>query len=181
MLFGKRQGVTFLISLVPIGLFMTLMGGLYDMAIQRLDGYPIQATDVFRKMAKFPFFLGAYFLTMVLTFVGSMLCVIPGLFLMGVLAFVPLIIARKNVGVIEAVTLSWNTLKPHAFPMFALVFVTHILGSLGVMACGVGLLFTAPIPIIVLAMHYRYFFPSQPYAGWQQPVAGPPPTPPFDG
>ena len=38
----KREGVSMLISLVPSGLFVTFMGGMYDMAIQRLDGYPFK-------------------------------------------------------------------------------------------------------------------------------------------
>jgi hypothetical protein len=53
---------------------------------------------------------------------------------------------------------SINTVKTNFWPFFALSAVAGIIGSIGVIACGIGVVFTIPIQGCILAVAYREVF-----------------------
>jgi hypothetical protein len=61
--------------------------------------------------------------------------------------------------------MGWQSLM-----MSLLVFVATIVGSLGLIACCIGVLFTYPIFTNVIALHYLYFFPPVRTVAGQVPV-----------
>lgn len=54
----------------------------------------------------------------------------------------------------------------HFWPLLILSFVTHLIGGAGIVACGVGILFTAPLAIAISLVAYKeyYLAKSQPAA-----------------
>jgi uncharacterized membrane protein len=77
----------------------------------------------------------------------------------GVLAFVPLLIIDREMTAMEAVKASYEALKPHGWMMCLLMIVLGLVSSLGFCACCVGILVTLPITIIGQALIYNNFFP----------------------
>jgi hypothetical protein len=75
------------------------------------------------------------------------------------------LIVDKRLGVTEAMTLSFNTLKPHMWSVLGFLIVAGLIGALGAIACGVGLFFTAPITYLAMALLYRNFFPDEGSSG----------------
>ncbi|HLO98398.1 MAG TPA: hypothetical protein VK171_07380, partial [Fimbriimonas sp.] len=88
-------------------------------------------------------------------YVGTLLCIVPGLFVAGALWMAPSFCIHENLGPVDALKRSWEVSKPRAFPLFGVMFLTGLVSGLGVLACGIGLLWTLPIMYIVQAMHYR--------------------------
>jgi len=107
--------------------------------------------------------------------IGFALLIVPGIFLMGALVFVPLLILDQGMSPIDEVTRSVDTLKPHAWAMFGLVFVASLLAGLGACLCGVGVLFTAPIYLVTIGISYNNFFPASYGVTAGQPIGIEPP------
>lgn len=148
-------------GLISNGLNYCFLAGMYGMCLRRLRGEPYSFADIFVGLPRLLTFLGAGFLVGVITSLGLMLCIIPGLFLAGALAFTPLIILDQKTGAIEAIQLSYASLSKYGFGMFALLFVTGILVLAGLLGCCVGIIFVMPIYFFVVAIHYHAFFPPQ--------------------
>ena len=137
-----------------------LMAGLYRMAINQVRGATPSLGTLFSAGDVLPALLGAAILTTLATFVGALFCVIPGLLLAALFLFtIPLVVDRK-LGAIEAMSTSFNTLKPQMWPALGFIIVVGLLAGAGALLCGVGILITAPLAILSIAVLYRDFFPE---------------------
>lgn len=154
----------------------SLFAGMVQMALARIDGRPADISELFNGFGTYPQMLIATILTTIAVYVGLILLIIPGLFVSGALAFVPFLVVRQHLSGVEAVSKSWEVLKPHAFGMFGFMFVMGLLVLVGVILCGVGVLFTFPVACVSMAYQYRAFFPeSVPEAS--HPIGMEPPKP----
>jgi hypothetical protein len=94
-------------------------------------------------------------LTGVATFIGLILCIIPGLLVMFFTSYtLYFLMDREDVGAIDAIKASFEFTKSHAGDVivwFLLSLLTYIVGFC---LCGVGLI--AAIPVIILGTAYTY-------------------------
>lgn len=137
-----------------------LYAGMVQMALAKIDGQPLEISDLFTGFGRFPQMLVAVTLSTLATYLGLILLIIPGLFVAGALAFVPFLVVRQHLSGMEAVSKSWEVLKPHGFAMFGFLFVVGILIMVGLVLCGVGVLFTLPVGAVAMAIQFRAFFPE---------------------
>lgn len=164
-------------SLVSGAVSAILVAGLMQMALSKIDGGPVEMGDLFGGFGQFvPMLIGNSLTTLAL-FIGLLLCLVPGFYLIGAFAFVPILVVRQRLGGVEAISASWEVLRPHAFSMFGLIFVLGLLIILGVVACLVGVLFAVPVYAVTLAIHYRAFFPEQLPQDAQTRIGPEPPRP----
>lgn len=147
--------------------FYCMITGMMQMALARVDGRPLDVSVLFANLKCYPQMLIAVTLLTLAIYLGVVLLIIPGVFVAGALALAPMLVARKGLSGMDALKLSWDTLKPHAFPMFGLWFVASLIASVGVIACGVGILFTFPVFATTMALQYRIFFPDDAMDGGQ--------------
>ena len=172
-----------LLMLVVLPLSAYFQGGVYKAAFKQLRGGRIEFRDLFSGGDVFLPLLGEIILIGILTFIGGMLCVIPGLIVGGLLMFsVPLTIERR-LGVIDAMRTSFEMTKGHLvlFTLFALLL--QLIVGAGSYVCYVGILATYPLQFTMTAVAYRDCFGL---AGARSfvPPQGPPvspysaPTPP---
>ena len=68
------------------------------------------------------------------------------------------LIVDREMEWLPASKLSINTVKTNFWPFFGLSAVAGILGSIGAIACGIGVVFTIPIQGCILAVAYRDVF-----------------------
>ncbi len=108
-------------------------------------------------------------------YLGFALLIVPSFFVIGALAFVQLLVLDQNLSAWEAVVESYNTLRKHAWAMFALLVLTAVVVALGVCVCCVGVLFTAPIYAVTLGLAYNNFYPAPGAGGFQQQIGVEPP------
>lgn len=160
-----------------------LVAGMVRMALDHLQGQPV-AFRLFWALPKAVPLLIVGFLVGLVTSIGFVLCIVPGIYLQGITAFASLYVAFKDEAPIAAITSSMNSLKPYAWSMFGLQFVLGLL--IGVSGCCiVGPLFTVPIAAMTMAMHWNIFEPEGPMPGAyggpmtpQPPMEGPGMSPP---
>lgn len=191
-------------GLITLCLSAFMLGGIYRTAFKQMRGEPISVKDLFSAGDVFPSMLGALFLVGLCVGVGAVFCLVPGFLAAGLLFFTFPLIVEKKLGVFDAMQRSFETTRPNMWMFMAFAFVVAILGSLGQLACYVGLLVTYPLQFLIAAAAYKDCFgvtgargigalPSaqpayppqaynqqswsnQPPASYGQPVAPPPPA-----
>ena len=189
-------GGFFLLMLVMLPLSALLTGSMYKAAFKQLRGGKVEFSDLFSARDRYLPLLGGILLHALLIGIGSMLCVIPGLIVAGLLIFtVPLIIDRK-LGVIEAMRVSSEMTRPNLLTFTLFAFLVQLIAGAGSIACYVGLLATWPLMFTMSAAAYRDCFGlegaallpapepwsgasySTPALGSTQPYSAPPPQQP---
>ena len=156
---------------IPIGSILTLylilglafvlarvlMIGVCACTIEEADTGSTSYKTLFSPFGRFFPVAGCLILSQLAIIAGTMLCYVPGLYLMGVFAFAPEICLVEKIGPIKAIQKSYEMIKPFAWMMVLLMFVLSMLTMVGGVACGVGLAITFPIQFVVLGLHYREF------------------------
>lgn len=155
-------GFQILSTFVQLALVAPLSAGMVCMALEQIDGKPMNIATMFKPFTCFiPNALGGLLSYMVIM-LGFICCLVPGFYLLGRLAFVNVIITEQRLSASDGFMKSWETMAPYAWPMFGLYFVASLVSGLGVCACGIGLLVTVPFLYLTLAQQYRVLFPAAP-------------------
>lgn len=162
---GVLIGASVLGWLVSIGLAcvpvlgwivgFVLIGGLHYMFIRRIRGEAVQVGDVFAGFnLAFLHLSLAGLVKALLTGLGFVLCILPGIYLgVGYVFALPLVIDKK-MEFWPAMELSRRVVHAQWWSMFALVIVLAIIACAGFLACGVGALIT--IPVATASFMYVY-------------------------
>jgi uncharacterized membrane protein len=162
-------GATVLAWLVTVGLAFVpilgwlvgfvLMGGLDYMFLRRIRGETVQVGDVFAG-----FNLAFVNLAMVglvkalLTMLGFLLCIVPGIYLgVGYMFAMPLVVDKK-MEFWTAMEVSRRVVHEHWWSVFALLIVLILVVFAGFLVCGVGELITIPLATAALMYVYEDLF-----------------------
>jgi uncharacterized membrane protein len=162
-------GATVLGWLVTVGLAFVpvlgwivgfvLLGGLDYMFLRRIRGEDVQIGDVFAG-----FNLALLDLTMtglvkwLLTSLGFILCVLPGIYLaVGYVFALPLAIDKK-MEFWTAMEVSRRVVHEHWWSVFALLIVLILVVLAGFLLCGIGELLTIPLATAALMYVYEDLF-----------------------
>ncbi len=164
---GKADQMTFgiiflLVQLVFIVISVCVQayftGGMFYVAAKHVRGEPIEVGDVFKASDVLPSLIGASLLVGLATVGGFLLLIIPGLYIAGRLMFTIPLIADGKRGAIEAMGMSWRALEGQGWMALAFFLVVSIVSSLGLILCCIGVLLTAPLYQLSIAVLYRDFF-----------------------
>ncbi|MGH9799453.1 MAG: zinc-ribbon domain-containing protein [Blastocatellia bacterium] len=146
-----------------IGLLLFLGGpffysGFCKTAFKQLRGEQITVGDLFSGGDVFLRVLGAAIVIGILAAIGTLLCILPGLVVAGLLYFTLPLIIERDLSISEAISASYEAAKANwlMFTLFAIV--VSFLSGLGALACGVGVLATYPLQFTVAAVAYRDVF-----------------------
>lgn len=96
-----------------------------------------------------------HFIFGILFFLGLILFIVPGCYVLGKYGLYPFFILDKNVGTLEALTLAGKTSQENRWHIFLLFLVCTGINLLGLLCFGVGLLITSPITLLALTTVYR--------------------------
>jgi len=165
-------GATVLAWLVTVGLAFVpilgwivgfvLMGGLDYMLIRRIRGEAVQIGDVFAgfNMAFLDLTM-AGLVKWLLTTLGLILCILPGIYLaVGYVFALPLVVDKK-MDFWTAMEVSRRVVHEHWWSVFALVIVLALVAFAGFLLCGVGELITIPVASAALMYAYEDLFGTQ--------------------
>ncbi len=178
--------VAFVLSTVTLGILAgPFFAGLLMITLRLVDGTepPPAVGDVFGGFSCFLhsfLFVLVWFVVMLIgaTLLGLVPCVgqIASVFfsyaLQALLLFALFLIAEHKMDFWSASTRSIEVVKTNFWPFLALTIVVGIIGSLGAIACGIGIVFTAPIAFCVYTVAYREVFGGGP-AATQAPPQSP--------
>ena len=179
--FGLGMVLSLLVgSLLIAVVSVVMMGGMYRMAIKQVRGEPIQLSDLWSAVDVFWKLVGAGLLIGLSMAAASFLCYLPAYIVGGLLMLTLPLIVDQKLGVIEAMTRSWNALKHEWLMAAVLYFVLTFVSSLGAVVV-IGIVFSYPLLFLGSALVYRDFIlggggppPGSPYPVGVTPGGYPP-------
>jgi hypothetical protein len=169
---GLTIGTTLLMMVVSFGLSAlpvvgllaffinpVLLGGLSYVFTRRIRGENPQVGDAFNgfTLAFLQLGLGGL-VSMILIAIGLFLCVLPGIYLaVGYTFALPLIIDKKY-DFWTAMEVSRRVVQRQWWTIFGLALVLFLLNVLGLLACLVGCIVTAPLTVAAIQYAYEDVF-----------------------
>jgi uncharacterized membrane protein len=169
-------GVFFLVGFLTLFVAAFFTGGMHKSALKQLRGGKVELRDLFSGGNTYFPILIATILTVVLSVIGSLLCIIPGLLVSGALFFTMPLIVDRRLGPVEAMKASFELTKKNIWMFTLFAFVVGLISQAGAYACYVGLLATIPLMFTISAVAYRDLFGVE-----GAKYFNPPPSPPVPG
>lgn len=139
-----------IITILSYPVLMPLMVGIIMLAINYSRGENITFKSVFNyyhltgKLALAGIFI------YIMTIIGFILLVLPGIYLSIAYVFALPLIADKGMDVWDAMELSRKTVTKHWFKVFGLMFLLSLIMGLGALAFGIGLIWAIPLMFFTL-------------------------------
>jgi hypothetical protein len=166
---GLLVGASLLGWLITIGLAfvpvvgwvvgIVLLGGLDYMFIRRIRGEAVQIGDVFAGFnLAFLHLALAGLVKWLLTSLGFVLCILPGIYLAVAYVFALPLVIDKRMEFWPAMEVSRQVVHRHWWSIFVLVIVLWIIACVGFLACFVGALITIPVASAALMYVYEDLF-----------------------
>lgn len=112
------------------------------------NGESVTFTDIFKGFDHFVPALVAFLISAVITGIGLVFCIIPGLLLMPLIPLSLYLVAQGEKDGVQAVQLAWSHLKRNLLMAMITMIVLSALGSLGIIFCFVGIFLTLPVVYI---------------------------------
>ena len=172
---GLTIGATLLIMLVSFGLSMlpvigllaffinpVLLGGLAYVFSRRIRGENPGVGEAFNGFSLAFLQLGlSGVVSFLLICVGLLLCVLPGIYLAVGYMFALQLVIDKKYDFWTAMEVSRRVVHTQWWTMFGLAIVLFLLNVVGVLACLVGCIVTAPLSVAALMYAYEDLFAAR--------------------
>lgn len=148
-----------IVTILSYPILMPLMVGIIMMAINYSRGVNIEFKSIFNYYHLMGKLALAGILIYVMTIIGFVLLVLPGIYLSIAYIFTLPLIADKGMDVWEAMEFSRKTVTKHWFKVFGLLFLLSLIFLAGAIVFGIGLIWAIPLMFITLyGLLYRSIF-----------------------
>ncbi|OHT81147.1 hypothetical protein [Mycobacteroides saopaulense] len=146
------------IAVLAVALYMSasLLSANLDVA----DGKPV-SFGTFFKVRSFGAYVGTALLTGLGVLLGSVLCIIPGIIFGFLAQYAPYFTVDRGLGPVDAIKASIQMVKNNLGPAILVFLITWLVGfvaQLGVILCGIGLLFTMPVGMALTGLIHVYTY-----------------------
>lgn len=158
MLFKSSQALSMVFNIILGAIAPVLFLGIVSMGLRRAAGMRVSFETAFGSFGRaVPAFI-AGLLTTLLTYLGLILLIIPGIYLaIGYCMTMPLIVDR-NLSPWQALETSRKAVTKRWFQFFGLLFVVGLLVLVSALPLGIGLIWSLPWAINVVGVVYRRVF-----------------------
>lgn len=129
---------------------LPLLAGFYLAAHYLVNGKTIQFENMFDG---FQHFLGLFllsFMSSIIIFLGFLALILPGVYLVVGYCFAPFFIVFGKMDLWDAMEFSRKVIHKEWFSMFMFLIVLGLLNLVGLLALGIGVLFTLPVTYCAL-------------------------------
>jgi hypothetical protein len=147
LLFALLSGVPFIQG--------PLIAGFHIFTMKRLTGRNAEVGDLFKGFDFFVPTLVASLLIGLFTFLGTLLCIIPGLVVAAMYKFTYLFIVDKRMDFWPAMQASHAVVKNDYFGFTMFLILAFLVNVLGALCCLVGLLVTIPLTFAAITVAYK--------------------------
>ncbi|MDO9496001.1 MAG: hypothetical protein Q7J48_09885 [Nocardioides sp.] len=156
-------GTSFFLGLILYGLIIALImiaaqvigAGLIRASLDITEGKPFLTSTVF-KFDKIGSVIVTSLIIAAATFVGMILCYLPGLIVGFFTSYSLYFVMDKGLAPVDAIKASVNLVKDNIGTALSWYIVGGLVAGAGAIACGVGLLVTIPIFLIGTAFTYKH-------------------------
>jgi uncharacterized membrane protein len=140
---------------VPIVLQGTMMAGFHIACIRKMMSGRAEVGDLFKAFSYFGATLLAFLVITVFTFLGLLLCFIPGLVVAAMYLFTYLFIVDKKMDFWPAMQASHDLVRKDYFGFSLFLLTLLLINLVGALACFVGVLVTLPLSYGAITAAYR--------------------------
>lgn len=153
--FGAGQVVVLILGyLVLIALGFYAQAAFLTGSLDIADGKPVTVGSFFKPRNIGPMILAAL-LVGVLTTIGNLLCVIPGLIFAFLAMFTLAFVVDRSLAPVDALKASIATVRSNVGGALLSFLVQFLVILVGYIACGVGLIVAAPVALLIQTYTYR--------------------------
>jgi len=139
-----------IVTILSYPVLVPLMAGIIMLAVNYTRGESIEFKSIFNYYHLMGKLALAGILIYIMTIIGFVLLVLPGIYLSIAYVFTLPLIVDKGMDVWEAMELSRKTVTKHWFKVFALILLLSLIFGLGALAFGIGLIWAIPLMFITL-------------------------------
>lgn len=162
--------------IIPGGTFISwiigghVAAGLFLMTRKARRGGTVEFKDIFTGFENFVNIMVGYLIFAVLTTIAAIFCFIPGLIVGALLMFLLPSIALDHLSIDRAISRAWESSTGDFLNHFLFYIVLALLFFAGVLLCGVGTIFTAPLACVMIAIAYDNKFNPVSQAASNEPA-----------
>ncbi|MDR1115449.1 MAG: hypothetical protein LBL33_04765 [Tannerella sp.] len=154
------KGVSFGISSIIICILSSFLLCLFQLGylkncFQTLDGEEPQFSSYGQMSRKLISYIAASLLFMVITSIGFVLLVIPGIYLLLRLQFFFASMVDENTGIIGSLKRSWEITKGQSIRLFVVMLIMILISFAGQIALFVGIFVAVPLIILMYGVAFR--------------------------
>ena len=128
--------------------------GLIKIVLEFVDGKKPKFSDLIYYKPVVKYFVGTT-IQGIITVVGFILLIIPGIIFSVRLQYVSYLIVDKDLGPVEAIKASWNITRGNTWNLFFFGILIGLINILGLLCLVVGLFITVPLSALASAFVYR--------------------------
>jgi len=153
------------LNILLLGIFF-LVGGVLTLGsmsiyLSLVDGKPVSYNDLFSQWNLLGWYILGGILVFVLTLVGYVFLIIPGIILSIRLQFWMYLCIDKRIGAVAAIGKSWEITKRNTGNLFWFALLLGGVMILGMLALGVGVFVAMPVVSLATARMYRALSPKE--------------------
>lgn len=154
-IFVAQNIVSWLFSLISWIISMIIGAGIVRAALNITEGRELEASTIL-KPNKLGEVVIASLLVGVLTFVGFVLCVIPGILVAFFTSYtLYFLMDRQEMGAVDAIKASFDFTKNNAGNVILWFLLSVVAWFVGALLCGIGLIVAVPVVLIGTAYTYK--------------------------
>lgn len=153
----KKNPLTHVVATLLVGVVSSVSSGLLTgpmvvgymrMIAKEQRGEAAQIGDVFRGFDDFVPAFVAGLISLLVVSLGLMLCFIPGLLILALPSVALSLVAQGEKDGVAAFNQAWRIVTKNLGAAFWCALVLSVVGSLGLLLCGIGVLVTGPLSMI---------------------------------
>ena len=150
----KQYLISFVFNILSLVINSVLSLGIVSIMLRLVDGKKAEFKDLYYTTKLFNFILASLIRT-VITLVGFLLFIIPGIIFSIKFQYVEYFIVDKKMDAIDAIKASWEITKGVKWNLFLFGFLLGIINILGLFCIVVGLFITVPLTMVANAFVFR--------------------------
>jgi uncharacterized membrane protein len=155
MEFGAASVLLILVACALLVLTIAAMSSALTAGFLKVaDGQPVTLAS-FLTPNRFGAMLGLQVLIMAAAAVGMLLCIVPGILVVFFTLLAPLVLLDRGLPVIEAIKTSVSLVKANIVPVLLMYLIGAALGTVGQLACLIGLFVAIPVSYLYQVYVYR--------------------------
>ncbi len=139
-----------IVSILSYPVLIPLMTGIMMMAVKYARNEPVEPRSIFDYYAITGKLALAGLLVYIMTVIGFLLLILPGIYLSVAYVFTLPLMADKGLGIWDAMELSRKTATKQWFKIAAVIGILSIAFVLGFFAFGIGLIWAIPLFFVTL-------------------------------
>jgi len=148
--------VSYLFSLAYMFLiYLPVNYGVAYAYLKAVKGEKVKATDIFKSFDNFWNVVLGNLLTGAIIAFGIVLFILPGLYFLSRLLFVPYYLVDKKMEAIDAIKTSWENTKGYSPRIFSILLLGIPVGILGLLCLGVGVIVSVMLIMTTIAYFYN--------------------------